>query len=295
MFLKFVPDVTMALPENRAWGFIGDSVSRAWRIDPQGVEQQQETTITGPGNASGVGCWPSRDPIAERGGLNLYGFVGNDGVNWVDRLGLKKECTLGSEKSDTTTSIGGFNPSGPPSDLVEIGQDILDGISAMNNVSQPVGVAGGAAGAAARGSSAVGGAVRSGTSAAGRRVGKPNLGQTAIDAVGVAAEITGLGLVGGMINVKIRCCECVCKTGLFYKISYEWDCGDWQEFNYVVSGGPANVAGAGASIQPAATHADNLSNPIKPLDEILATDVWDAVERAKADAGCEDNGWTVDN
>ncbi len=35
-----------------------------------------------------TGRWPSRDPIGERGGLNLYGFVGNDGVNSVDALGL---------------------------------------------------------------------------------------------------------------------------------------------------------------------------------------------------------------
>jgi integrase/recombinase XerD len=36
-----------------------------------------------------TGRWPSRDPIGEEGGVNLYGFVGNDGVNWVDYLGLK--------------------------------------------------------------------------------------------------------------------------------------------------------------------------------------------------------------
>ncbi len=34
-----------------------------------------------------TGRWPSRDPIGERGGLNLYGFVGNDGVNEWDLLG----------------------------------------------------------------------------------------------------------------------------------------------------------------------------------------------------------------
>ncbi|MCB1097032.1 MAG: hypothetical protein KDN22_15775, partial [Verrucomicrobiae bacterium] len=33
-----------------------------------------------------VSCWLSRDPIGERGGPNLYGFVGNDGVNWFDVL-----------------------------------------------------------------------------------------------------------------------------------------------------------------------------------------------------------------
>jgi hypothetical protein len=36
-----------------------------------------------------TGRWPSRDPIDERGGMNLYGFVGNDGVNQWDLLGLK--------------------------------------------------------------------------------------------------------------------------------------------------------------------------------------------------------------
>ncbi len=33
------------------------------------------------------GRWPSRDPIGEEGGVNLYGFVGNDGVNKWDFLG----------------------------------------------------------------------------------------------------------------------------------------------------------------------------------------------------------------
>jgi RHS repeat-associated protein len=35
-----------------------------------------------------TGRWLSRDPIGERGGMNLYGFVGNDGVNLIDNLGL---------------------------------------------------------------------------------------------------------------------------------------------------------------------------------------------------------------
>jgi RHS repeat-associated protein len=34
-----------------------------------------------------TGRWPSRDPIEEEGGVNLYGFVGNDGVNRWDYLG----------------------------------------------------------------------------------------------------------------------------------------------------------------------------------------------------------------
>jgi RHS repeat-associated protein len=34
-----------------------------------------------------LGRWLSRDPIEERGGLNLYGFVNNDPVNKVDVIG----------------------------------------------------------------------------------------------------------------------------------------------------------------------------------------------------------------
>jgi RHS repeat-associated protein len=46
------------------------------------------------------GRWLSTDPIAERGGINLYGMVRNDPVNRVDRLGLieynfdEYACTL---------------------------------------------------------------------------------------------------------------------------------------------------------------------------------------------------------
>lgn len=34
------------------------------------------------------GRWCSRDPIEERGGVNVYGCVGNDGVNFSDLIGL---------------------------------------------------------------------------------------------------------------------------------------------------------------------------------------------------------------
>jgi hypothetical protein len=36
-----------------------------------------------------MGRWLSRDPIGERGGLNLYGFVGDDSIQRFDRLGLQ--------------------------------------------------------------------------------------------------------------------------------------------------------------------------------------------------------------
>jgi len=34
-----------------------------------------------------LGRWPSKDPVGEDGGVNLYGFVGNDGIGKLDYLG----------------------------------------------------------------------------------------------------------------------------------------------------------------------------------------------------------------
>ena len=38
-------------------------------------------------NAS-TGKWTTRDPLGEAGGYNLYGFVGNSAMNWIDSWGL---------------------------------------------------------------------------------------------------------------------------------------------------------------------------------------------------------------
>jgi len=35
-----------------------------------------------------TGRWPSRDPIEERGGINLYGFIGNNAISRADHSGL---------------------------------------------------------------------------------------------------------------------------------------------------------------------------------------------------------------
>jgi RHS repeat-associated protein len=36
----------------------------------------------------GAGRWLNRDPIGEEGGVNLYGMVGNEAINWIDSFGL---------------------------------------------------------------------------------------------------------------------------------------------------------------------------------------------------------------
>jgi len=57
-----------------------------------------------------TGRWPSRDPIEERGGVNLYGFVGNDVANKWDLLGLSENsCGRKEDKGNiryATISFG---------------------------------------------------------------------------------------------------------------------------------------------------------------------------------------------
>jgi len=59
-----------------------------------------------------TGHWLNRDPLGEDGGLNLYGFVGNDGVDWNDVLGLWQIQRKGddralaiADKGDTVDSL----------------------------------------------------------------------------------------------------------------------------------------------------------------------------------------------
>ncbi len=48
-----------------------------------------------------TGRWPSRDPIAERGGVNLYQLVLNNPLLWVDFLGLKRpKCSSPDDQEE---------------------------------------------------------------------------------------------------------------------------------------------------------------------------------------------------
>jgi len=53
--------------------------------------------------------WPNQDPIGERGGLNLYTYVGNDPLDRVDPLGL----AYGNPVSGPSGPVGPSNPYAP--------------------------------------------------------------------------------------------------------------------------------------------------------------------------------------
>ncbi len=104
--------------KNRVWGKNPPRQKFAYKIEPQALEPQWENAPRSTKSASGVlyygfryynpgtGRWINRDPIEERGGLNLYGMVGNDAVNKWDYLGLIIS-SLHANPGATASALGG--------------------------------------------------------------------------------------------------------------------------------------------------------------------------------------------
>jgi hypothetical protein len=82
------PSASNLTAKNRVWGFFENSnrTRPANRRKPSELRRKIRPTTTK--TASGIPYWPSRDPIEEEGGINLYGFAWNDPSNAIDILGL---------------------------------------------------------------------------------------------------------------------------------------------------------------------------------------------------------------
>ncbi len=81
------------------------------------------------------GRWPSRDPIEEEGGVNLYVFVGNDGLNFSDYLGMKKcaTCLRNVKYVATKTDPNPLGPKYPPITTTEKGDSGATGEATADN------------------------------------------------------------------------------------------------------------------------------------------------------------------
>jgi hypothetical protein len=79
--------------KNRVWDFfrLSNETHLAKRRQPAQPRRKIRPVPTK--TVSGIPYWPARDPIGERGGMNLYGFVANDGVDRYDQLGLSPRET----------------------------------------------------------------------------------------------------------------------------------------------------------------------------------------------------------
>jgi RHS repeat-associated protein len=62
------------------WGYAGYFVHRASKLNLTWYRAYDPD----------LGRWVSRDPIAEQGGLNLYGYVDNNSISFIDNYGLQK-------------------------------------------------------------------------------------------------------------------------------------------------------------------------------------------------------------
>jgi len=54
--------------------------------------------------------WMNRDPIEECGGINLYGYAGNNPVNWIDPLGFALFPSAFPDSQPTTSPNDPFSP-----------------------------------------------------------------------------------------------------------------------------------------------------------------------------------------
>jgi hypothetical protein len=84
-------------PKNRVWGFSRNDLNLPLESRRRCPEPRRKSRPTPTFFTPGIPQWPSRDPIEERGGVNLYGFVGNDGIGLVDFLGMLTTIEFASQ------------------------------------------------------------------------------------------------------------------------------------------------------------------------------------------------------
>ncbi|MDD4016960.1 MAG: RHS repeat-associated core domain-containing protein [Kiritimatiellae bacterium] len=75
-----------------------------------------------------LGCWLSKDPIGQRGGVNLYGFLKNNSINKKDPLGLFDASEWPTECGKCKVSYVSSKLSGGGGQTDPGGINLLDGL-----------------------------------------------------------------------------------------------------------------------------------------------------------------------
>ena len=116
-------------PFGESIGFSGQTDFNSFRFSTKFWDAETQLAYYGFRFYSpGLGRWLSRDPIGEAGGLNLNGFVGNDGINRWDYLGLLF-IDLGTQlvaKANVPSKGGPWLGSTALFKLREAGNDIVE-------------------------------------------------------------------------------------------------------------------------------------------------------------------------
>jgi RHS repeat-associated protein len=107
------PETPSCAPKTASREIFSSNRNFTYKIDRNPLKVQQDELDYRYKTASGRSSWPSRDPIEENGGINLYAFVGNEPIGKWDRLGLKcccggkylpsNKCCEGGKKKDFRT------------------------------------------------------------------------------------------------------------------------------------------------------------------------------------------------
>jgi RHS repeat-associated protein len=78
-----------------------------------------------------TGRWPSRDPIGERGGVNLYGFLNNSSITGFDHLGQQ---IFGEQKGDCYHVSMKFKIVAPVNGSAELRKLLIDDIDSLGKM-----------------------------------------------------------------------------------------------------------------------------------------------------------------